>query len=342
MRSPAGVSFKVREVLPVMSRPSRRYRAFTLIELLVVIGIVAVLMALLVPTVVGARRQADLVKCASNLRQIANGCLLRAHDSGGYMPLAGELILPASVRPGNRFDVGLNDSARRRYTYARAAGFAAAMPVPFPAAIAPYLGHKYLNYSNWADLDSQLNGRDGIWKLFMCPSSGAFDKPARGGDAPDMPANTPVGQGAMMAIKILDASSKVLVAWSTNSDYALNEGVFGFHWSPLLQHGRLAGHLARVKHPASTVLATDARPSDEASYRGFDGWILWTPTSNPTRTVTLGDVLETSTGESVASDPTRFDRVRHRGRINIVFADGHVATYSITKRDLARAYLIAR
>ena len=66
---------------------SPRHRAaFTLVELLVVIGIIALLISILLPSLAAARRQANTIKCASNLRSITQGMLLYATDNNDSIP----------------------------------------------------------------------------------------------------------------------------------------------------------------------------------------------------------------------------------------------------------------
>ncbi len=69
-----------------MKHLSRKSKGFTLVELLVVIGIIALLISILLPSLNKARETANRAKCASNLHQIGLAILLYQNDSQQLYP----------------------------------------------------------------------------------------------------------------------------------------------------------------------------------------------------------------------------------------------------------------
>lgn len=65
---------------------TRHARAFTLIELLVVVAVLAILIAVLLPALTGARRSAQTINCASNLRQLSIATDAYRTDADGWLP----------------------------------------------------------------------------------------------------------------------------------------------------------------------------------------------------------------------------------------------------------------
>jgi len=61
-------------------------RAFTLIELLTVIAVIAILAAILIPTVSKVRLKAQTTEAVSNLRQVGAAALLYANEHQGKVP----------------------------------------------------------------------------------------------------------------------------------------------------------------------------------------------------------------------------------------------------------------
>ena len=76
----------------------RKRKGFTLIELLVVIAVIALLMALLMPSLQRVRNQARAVVCQTNLKQWGTIMATYAEDNDGRIPPDGELWFLISQR----------------------------------------------------------------------------------------------------------------------------------------------------------------------------------------------------------------------------------------------------
>src|SRR5690242_7290825 len=89
-------------------------RGFSLVELLVVIGIIAVLISILMPSLTLVRERANQVKCLATLRNLGFAGQLHVIDHAQYLPTAGWQwnCIGGSANPK-----GLGDEQERKYDY---------------------------------------------------------------------------------------------------------------------------------------------------------------------------------------------------------------------------------
>jgi prepilin-type processing-associated H-X9-DG protein len=243
----------------------------------------------------------------------------------GYYPLVGEL---PSANPAD-----LDDAYSVRYDYLSAGGGFPVVPTPMQFALAIDM---HYNVGGSADVVS-LNARNmdalGLSRNFLCPS-----------------------QAANMADLIQLPFS--FIAFNSNGDefsfavagsYLYNEAICGWGFDNI----RLHGNASQVRQPAATMFVCDGLMGDPMDAHvgpltgggepGGQALATLYNSDGVGAPVTMADALvgDGNGPNEKAGDSANFDLIRHRGKINIGFCDGHVETRDISVKSLTSVFLLA-
>jgi prepilin-type N-terminal cleavage/methylation domain-containing protein/prepilin-type processing-associated H-X9-DG protein len=280
-----------------MVRRDCRYRrsGFSLVELLTVIGIIAILIGLLLPSLAKAREAAKAVQCAQNLRTIYNAAQFHVNDHVGYLPAAGWHWNPDGgiVNPH-----GLKDDQSRRYIYYDDAGVK--RPVPITVALAISLGAE-VRLDSRDNLEEDMES-DKVRKYFRCPSQ---------------------------ELSLRGHTQKSSEPWEAPRDwssYVFNEAILGLRDNAGAGEAPL-GMATRVKLSSEVMFSMDGRPRDQLN----DNWLM-VPDKGPRDT--LWDFQQMVTAPNTGYGKDLLDFLRHRYRANVVFMDGHVDGVPMTHGGL--------
>lgn len=264
-----------------------RKHGFTLVELLVVIGIIALLIAILMPALAKARKAAMDAVCLSNLRQFGNGVAMYAQDYNQYIPWS-SFDGYDSADPSNNVP-----AYPMRYN----------LPAFWRYQIAPYTGPKNLPplSTSAAKWDTEHRTAEGI---FQCPL-------------------TTVKAIEMATAGVHYAYAEGGYGWNDKYAGSLYMWLLGSTWTPTKNIASKVTYtpikFTQITKPHSeTILCGDA--ADDA-----DAWSSTATGSGFQAYCRLYSPSEYRSAAANGTQETREISQRHSGGANMLFADGHAA-----------------
>ena len=286
-------------------RHRRDGRGFTLVELLVVIGIIALLIAMLLPALNKARQSAMEVQCESNLRQWAVGFMSYADANRGSIPMDGPDGFAEAIAPGVDSSTGTPTYALDSNNY-------------WYNAIPPYVAQKSYVTQLYEDAAGiQVLAHAGNNSIFVCP--------AAGDPVSLVPEVSPDGHYFTVKGEVTDPTfakpgpnGKGLNVGSVTTfkcymSYVFNSKLFGVANDGINYE---SWKLSQLRPTASVVLMTE-KLAQAGEYKA--------PAQNSSKNLVAGQGYDNNMGQPKACW-TRFT-TRHRGGGFLLFCDGHVAWY---------------
>ena len=300
-----------------MGAVSRHRRAFTLIELLVVVAIIAVLIAMLVPSLSKARQLAKSTKCLANLKAIGTALNIYMTQNDEVTPERGYTYLHRSQIPNFRF----------LYAGTDVRGY-------FQAIWADQL----VVDGGMSVADPQGNGRNDVWVsagtgLFRCPTWADDTKVSVIGRS-----NTQLGDVNLYFASI---GYGLLYTIRSQKEYVGNTDERRFA-PPGMAGQPDPGHLFPEKHGNNPIYALDVANRSQIIIRRHN--------INPNSIIAYdGYAVDGSpfnqSNSAVAGGDQRWGlHKRHFGAPNYLFGDGHAEsnkTYHLFREQapLTPAYL---